>query len=186
MLVRDGGRLRFSHPLIAAVVQERTPPGEWRAIHARLAELTDQPEQRARHLAAAADGPDEDVAAELEAAAGEAAIRGATMAAADLAERAAELTPATDQAVRLRRLITAAEASMAVGDGPRARSYAATAASSSRASSAAVCCRSPGALASARSTASPSDGGSPGRTSSSAGGGSWMCAHSFSTSLSRS
>ena len=121
VLVRDGSRLRFSHPLIGAVVEERTPLGEWRAIHARLAELTDQPEQRARHLAAAADGPDEAVAAALEAAAGEAATRGAMMAAADLAERAAELTPSTDQPVRLRRLLDAAEAAMAVGDGPRAR-----------------------------------------------------------------
>ena len=93
VLVRDGHRVRFSHPLIGAVVQERTPPGEWRAVHARLADLTDRPEERARHLAAASDGPDEQVAAALEAAAGEAATRGATMAAAELAERAAELTP---------------------------------------------------------------------------------------------
>ena len=121
MIVRDGRRLRFSHPLIAAVVQERTPSVEWRAIHARLAELTDQPEQRARHLAAASDGPDEEVAAALEAAAGEAASRGATMAAAELAERAAELTHATDEPVRLRRLLAAANATMIVGDGERAR-----------------------------------------------------------------
>jgi DNA-binding CsgD family transcriptional regulator len=121
VIVRDGSRVRFSHPLIAAVVQERTPLGEWRAIHARLAELTDRPEQRARHLAAASDGPDEDVAAALEAAAGEAATRGATMAAADLGERAAELTPATDQPSQLRRLLAAADATMIVGDGERAR-----------------------------------------------------------------
>ena len=117
VIVREGRRLRFGHPLIAAVVQERTPLGEWRAIHARLAELTDGPEQRARHLAAASEGPDEDVAAALEAAAGEAATRGATMAAADLAERAAQLTPARGDALRLRRLIAAAEAAMIVGDG---------------------------------------------------------------------
>jgi DNA-binding CsgD family transcriptional regulator len=121
VVVREGRRLRFSHPLIAAVVQERTPLGEWRAVHGRLAELTDHPEQRARHLAAAADGPDESVAIALEAAAGQATARGATMAAAELAERAAELTPATDQPVRLRRLLAAADAAMAVGDGPRAR-----------------------------------------------------------------
>jgi hypothetical protein len=54
VLVRDGHRLRFTHPLIAAVVEERTPPSEWRAIHARLAEEARTPEQRARHLAAAA------------------------------------------------------------------------------------------------------------------------------------
>ena len=119
VLVREGGRLRFSHPLIGAVVQERTPPGEWRAIHARLAELADHPEQRARHLAAAADGTDEDVAAALEAAAGEAATRGATMAAAELAQRAAEMTPDADR--RLRRLIAAADAAMVVGDGQSAR-----------------------------------------------------------------
>ncbi|MGZ8695466.1 MAG: AAA family ATPase, partial [Gaiellaceae bacterium] len=119
VIVRDGARLRFSHPLIGAVVQERTPPGEWRAIHARLAELTDEPEQRARHLAAASAGPDEDVAAALEAAAGEAAVRGATMAAAELAQRAAELTPDADR--RLPRLIAAADAAMVVGDGQSAR-----------------------------------------------------------------
>ena len=119
VIVRDGARLRFSHPLIGAVVEERTPPGEWRAIHARLAELTDQPEQRARHLAAASDGPDEAVAAALEAAAGGAATRGATMAAAELAERAAGLTP--DAGLRLRRLIAAADAALVVGDGQSAR-----------------------------------------------------------------
>jgi DNA-binding CsgD family transcriptional regulator len=121
VIVRDGRRLRFSHPLIAAVVQDRTPPAEWRAIHARLAELTDRPEQRARHLAAASDGPDEEVAAALEAAAGEAANRGATMAAADLFERAAELTPASDQPLRVRRLLAAVDATMIVGEGERGR-----------------------------------------------------------------
>ena len=121
VIVREGRRLRFGHPLIAAVVQERTPLGEWRAIHARLAELTDGPEQRARHLAAASEGPDEQVAAALEAAAGEAATRGATMAAAELAERAAELTPPGDEALRVQRLLGAAGATMLVGDGPRAR-----------------------------------------------------------------
>ena len=121
VIVRDGARLRFSHPLIAAVVEERTPAAEWRAVHARLAELTDRPEQRARHLAAACEGPDEDVAAALEAAAAEAAGRGATMAAADLAERAARLTPGADEALQVRRLLAAADAAMLVTDGRRAR-----------------------------------------------------------------
>ena len=96
LLVRDGSRLRFAHPLIAAVVEERTPPAEWRSIHARLAEEARTPEQRARHLAAAAGGPDEQVAAALEAAASEAEARGATIAAAELAEQAAALTPTAD------------------------------------------------------------------------------------------
>jgi DNA-binding CsgD family transcriptional regulator len=121
ILVRDGRRLRFSHPLIAAVVEERTPPAEWRAIHARLAETATGREQRARHLAAAAEGPDEEVAAALEAAAGEAEARGATIAAAELAERAAELTPATDRARRIERLLAAATAAMNAVDGQGAR-----------------------------------------------------------------
>ena len=88
VLVRDGDRLRFSHPLIAAVVEERTPPAEWRAIHTRLAESASGEEERARHLAAAAEGPDEAVAAALAAAAERAEARGSTFAAAELAERA--------------------------------------------------------------------------------------------------
>jgi hypothetical protein len=36
VLARHGHRLRFTHPLIAAVVEERTPPAEWRANHAHV------------------------------------------------------------------------------------------------------------------------------------------------------
>ena len=121
VLVRDDRRLRFSHPLIAAVVEERTPPAEWRAIHAGLAATAADAEQRARHLAAAAEGPDERVAAALEQAAAQAESRGATIAAAELAERAAELTPAADGPCRIARLIAAATAAMTAADGQRAR-----------------------------------------------------------------
>jgi DNA-binding CsgD family transcriptional regulator len=121
LLVRDGPRLRFTHPLIAAVVEERTPPVEWRSIHARLAESARTPEQRARHLAAAAAGPDEQVAAALEAAAFDAEARGATIAAAELAEQAAALTPVTDARRRVERLLLAAGAAINAGEGPRAR-----------------------------------------------------------------
>jgi DNA-binding CsgD family transcriptional regulator len=121
VVVREGERLRFTHPLIAAVVEERTPPDEWRAIHAALAERADGQEPRARHLAAAAAGPDEAVASALADAAEQAAARGATMAAAELAERAAELTPDADSPRRLERLLAAADAAMGVADGQRAR-----------------------------------------------------------------
>ena len=103
------------------MVEERTPPAEWRAIHARLAESATSQEQRARHLAAAADGPDEAVAAALEAAAGEAEARGAPIAAAELAERAAELTPAADAPRRIERLLAAATAAIDAVDGQGAR-----------------------------------------------------------------
>ena len=121
VVVRDGERLRFSHPLIAAVVEERTPPAEWRAVHAGLAEQAEDPEQRARHLAAAVEGPDETVAAALADAAARAEARGATTAAAELARAAAELTPPADEPRRLERLLAAADALMTVGDGQRAR-----------------------------------------------------------------
>jgi DNA-binding CsgD family transcriptional regulator len=121
VLVRDGDRLRFTHPLVAAVVEDLTPPSEWRSIHARLAESATGQEQRARHLAAAADGPDEAVAIALVRAAAEAGARGARIAAAELAERAAALTPAVDAEVRLRRLLDAGELLMSVGLLQRAR-----------------------------------------------------------------
>ena len=103
------------------MVEERTPPSEWRSIHARLAEEARTPEQRARHLAAAADGPDEQVAAALEAAAADADARGATIAAAELAEQAAALTPDADVGRRVDRLLLAAGAAINAGEGPRAR-----------------------------------------------------------------
>ena len=121
VLVRDGRRLRFSHPLLVSAVEERTPPSEWRSIHARLAELTADPEQRAHHLAAAADGPDAEVATALERAASRATARGATIAAAELAERAAALTPENDGTLRTRRLLAAAQAEMTIGDGQATR-----------------------------------------------------------------
>jgi DNA-binding CsgD family transcriptional regulator len=121
VLARDDRRLRFTHPLIAAVVQDGAPPAEWRAINARLAELAGPAEQQARHLAAASIGPDEVVAAALEMAGTEAMGRGAALVGAELAERAAELTPLDDEPCRLRRLLAAAEAMRTVGDGQRAR-----------------------------------------------------------------
>jgi hypothetical protein len=50
-------------------------------------------EERSRHLAISAAGPDEEIAQALEAAAAHARARGAAQAAAELAERAVALTP---------------------------------------------------------------------------------------------
>jgi DNA-binding CsgD family transcriptional regulator len=89
----DGqGRIRFSHPLLAAAVYESASIARRRAVHRDLASKVADDEERARHLGLAAAGPDETVAAQLDAAAEHAAARGATAAACELGRRALELT----------------------------------------------------------------------------------------------
>jgi DNA-binding CsgD family transcriptional regulator len=89
----DGNRLRFSHPLLAAGAYGRLDALARRELHRRLAAVVDDDEERWRHLALAATGPDATLAAGLERAADHARGRGATTAAADLCELAQRLTP---------------------------------------------------------------------------------------------
>ncbi|MGI9659484.1 MAG: AAA family ATPase, partial [Gaiellaceae bacterium] len=89
----DGQAARFTHPLLSSVIDEDTPAPERRTLHGRLADLLDDAEERARHLALAVDEPDEAIARELEEAARLARGRGAPESAAELVERARELTP---------------------------------------------------------------------------------------------
>jgi DNA-binding CsgD family transcriptional regulator len=100
-------RIRFTHPLLAAAVSSTIGPGRRRRLHARLAELELDPEQRARHLALATTGPDGAVADALEEAAQQAVLRGAPASAAQLAELAAQRTPHDNRERRWRRLIEA-------------------------------------------------------------------------------
>jgi DNA-binding CsgD family transcriptional regulator len=89
----DEGRVRFAHPLLASVCYEEAPASKRRAAHQALARAVTEVEERARHLALAADGRDAAAARDLDAAADRAAARGATAAAAELSELAAALTP---------------------------------------------------------------------------------------------
>jgi DNA-binding CsgD family transcriptional regulator len=118
----DGERIRFGHPLLASGAYLAADPAERRDLHRRLGHAVAEPEERARHLALAAGGPDEEVAESLEAAAAHAALRGAPEAAAELLDRACELTPSDRPFERRRRLGDAAWFHFYTGDAQRARS----------------------------------------------------------------
>jgi DNA-binding CsgD family transcriptional regulator len=106
-----GGRIVFRHPLVRSAVYQAAPPSDRRAAHRALAAAMRadvDPEQRAWHLAAAALGPDEDVASALVVAAEHALLRSGYASAAAALARAARLTPEDDG--RRRRLVSAANA----------------------------------------------------------------------------
>ena len=89
----DSGVFRFRHPLIVSAVKQAATADELRGAHAALAEaLADEPDRAVWHRAAAAAGPDEVVAEELDGAAQRATNRGAGDVAVSAFERAAELT----------------------------------------------------------------------------------------------
>jgi DNA-binding CsgD family transcriptional regulator len=125
VIAESGGRLRPSHPLLGSAAISRLPPLAKAALHRRLAQAVTDPEQRARHIALAASGePDESVATALDEGTEAARSRGATRAAAELADRAVEFTPPTDVAASTRRRMTAAELYLQAGDHEQARACA--------------------------------------------------------------
>lgn len=124
-LVEVGEYLRFRHPLVRSAVYRRADPDDRRAVHRALAAVTDpdlDPDRRAWHAAQAADGPDEDVAAGLDRAAGRARQRGGMAAEAVLLERATTLTP--DPRQRGRRAVATAEAHFSAASPDRATEMA--------------------------------------------------------------
>jgi DNA-binding CsgD family transcriptional regulator len=121
MVELDRGMVRFIHPLYASAIYTAAAAGRRRRLHRRLATVLTDAEHKARHLALAAEGPDEHIATALERAARAASRRGAATAAAELAEQARELTP-TRATVRIRRRgMLAAECHLVAGDLGRAR-----------------------------------------------------------------
>jgi DNA-binding CsgD family transcriptional regulator len=115
-LLQVRGRVEFAHPLVRSAAYRAAATHDRYRVHRALANATDaeaDPDRRAWHRARATPGPDEEVAAELEASAGRAQSRGGLAAAAAFLTRATELTP--DPTRRVRRARDAAFANVQAG-----------------------------------------------------------------------
>lgn len=121
LVERTDGGFRFAHPLLASVVYSMAGPARRRQLHARLADLVADPEQRARHLALATTLPTEAVAELVEGAARSAHLRGAPAEAATLARDSIDLTPPEHVDALERRRTLLAESLLRSGDANAAR-----------------------------------------------------------------
>ena len=121
VLVEERGEVRFAHPLLAAGAYEQIAPGRRRALHRGAARTAGSVEDRARHLALAATGPNAAAAAVLESAARTARDRGAPETAIELVGQAIRLTPPTHADDRYRRTMEQADYLVLAADEPSAK-----------------------------------------------------------------
>ncbi len=123
VIERENGMIRFTHPLLSSVLYADLGE-ERRGVHARIAEIVEDPVLSARHLALSTDPPNAEVARWLDDAATLANDRGASAETAELAEQALRLTPPDRVDDRRRRALAAAHAHLAAGEWTRARTIA--------------------------------------------------------------
>ncbi|WP_328306801.1 AAA family ATPase [Streptomyces sp. NBC_00442] len=112
----DHATIRFLDPLTPMVLRAETPYEQVLDAHRALADASDDPVERAHHIARLAAGPDPVVAGRLAAAATAARRRGAPGTAARLGRLAAEYTPAGQTDVDIDRRLTAAQDAIEAGD----------------------------------------------------------------------
>ena len=115
-LLKIGSQVRFRHPLVRSAAYVAGSPEDRRAAHLTLATATDaqtDPERRVWHLAAAATGPDEDVATALEQAAAKIQARAGLAASAAFLQRSVTLT--AEPGRRADRALAAALANLHAG-----------------------------------------------------------------------
>ena len=114
-LLSFGPDVTFRHPLVRSAIYGGASKVLRRRVHEQLAALIEatDPDRRLLHLAAAARGADEALAAELEAAGARAAQRGGYAAEASVMLEAANLSATSGQ--RARRMLRAAGAALDAG-----------------------------------------------------------------------
>jgi DNA-binding CsgD family transcriptional regulator len=119
--VSPNGLVDFSHPLFGSALYASLPEANRRAIHREVAARSSGQEERAWHLALAASGPDEEIAAALDRAAETVGTRGAAENVVELKELALQLTPPGDVLALTRRQLELADSEYFAGDPSAAR-----------------------------------------------------------------
>jgi DNA-binding CsgD family transcriptional regulator len=121
LVVTDRG-LALAHPLVGGAARRALGAAGIRALHLRLAVVTDDEDEAAVHLSLGTTLPDPGVAAALEAAARRGLARGATIDAIDQLDRTIQLTPPDRQGDLVRRRLLLVRALLLAGDTRRAGS----------------------------------------------------------------